>query len=746
MESDSNQQVHAQRSSLDIVAGDTSEGNEIINTNSKECDDLQTTSTHETITENSIKSSDVEKIPEVLEKASTNEFKKPVLLIGPRKGHPTKVRTISKPELALASSNAEPQSELEPLPECPVPPNNEDKQLPVSESQIDKKLPLPYSEPSWSGKPDGEYKFEVLKSGVILETIDLTSKKYHVVGRLPTCDVPMAHPTISRYHAIIQYKETDDAKNGKGMYIYDLGSTHGTFWNGNRIKPKVYVRLQGGHMIKFGCSQRKFILQAPDEDQEQESEYSVTELKEMRRLELEEREKLEKQRLLQEEEEEKLRKEKEENEGIDWGMGEDADEETDLTENPFAQTNNEELFLDDPKKTLRGWFEREGLDMQYQVEEKGIGKFLCWVDLPIDSAVGQSVRAEVLVSGKKKEAVVQCALEACRVLDRHGLLRQANHEARKKKSRNWEEEDFYDSDDDNFLDRTGTIEKKREHRMRMAGKLEKKAETYDSLIEKHSQVTEKIKKIENLLAQQKANEKEVDDSSEDALDAFMSSLGSSTFDKTEMRRMKIDLINLRKEEMQLLKLINIAKPANLPPLKPYVPNEEKISRKRSEDTKSEVCQKIRKKVPLKVVDDASESSEINLGNDAYKMPSEENPGTEAPEKTRKELMENEEESSSSERVTRELPDAEISCEQENYPENDETPSSDDVYRILEGSDVSTDNLSKKTKKAKKSHHKKEKVVQKSYDGDEFREDYSMWLPPVNQSGDGKTSLNEKFGY
>jgi len=220
------------------------------------------------------------------------KFKKPLLLIGPKRGKIGKIRMISD-DIRIQSSSSELSLSSESLPvnkkATEIIHSQDDikdinKSMPNSSMEENvlldtKNVAVPYLEPKWSGKPTEEYKLEVLKSGVILEKIDLTERNFHVIGRLPSCHLSLAHPTISRYHAIIQYRATADDKHSKGFYLYDLESTHGTFWNGHRIKSRTYVRLHGGHMIKFGCSQRKFILQAPLDDQEEESELSVTQLK-----------------------------------------------------------------------------------------------------------------------------------------------------------------------------------------------------------------------------------------------------------------------------------------------------------------------------------------------------------------------------------------------------------------------------------------------------------------------------------
>ncbi|CAL7952578.1 unnamed protein product [Xylocopa violacea] len=584
---------------------------------------------------------------------------------------------------------------------------------------------FPYVEPLWGGKPEGNYKMEVLKSGVIIETVSLGEQNFYIVGRLPSCHLPLAHPTISRYHAVLQYRFEDDKENPKGFYIYDLGSTHGTFWNGYRIKPNVYVRIRGGHMLKFGCSQRKYILQAPAEDQEEESEYSLTQLKEMRALEAER---------YGRKEEAEASVEDEESEGIDWGISEDADEETDLQENPYACMTDEDLVLEDPKKTLRGWFEREGYDLHYQTEEKGLGQFLCWIDLPMEDTVGHSVRAEALVKGKKKEAVVQCALEACKILDKYGLLRQANHEARKRKTRNWEAEDYYDSDEDNFLDRTGSIERKRAQRMRLAGKLEEKVETYDSLLEKHKKVTKRILHLSTSIKNwQNADSGKQQATEEDALDAFMSSLSSFTLTKSDIAKMKLELQNLRKEETNLIRLLNLTRPANLPALSSHDAKEEQTNyteqaeKKAVRVTQETASFKVKKiQVPL-----FGRKKNIMQGKQTNQQ-----------EATNSKFFE-----------SNAIAETTVEAESVEEVDSDDDNDAKDFELHSASTNVALENESSEGVTKQRKHETRitrkdrRQVEQKIHcDQDVYAENYSTWIPPQDQAGDGKTSLNEKYGY
>ena len=121
--------------------------------------------------------------------------------------------------------------------------------------------PLAYREPSWSGVPTQEYYLEVLKNGAIVSKVALNDKPYHVFGRLASCDVQMDHPSLSRYHFVLQYRNTGDGDHDPGFYVFDLGSTHGSFMNKQKLNPNAYYRMKVGHMFKLGGSTRLHILQ-----------------------------------------------------------------------------------------------------------------------------------------------------------------------------------------------------------------------------------------------------------------------------------------------------------------------------------------------------------------------------------------------------------------------------------------------------------------------------------------------------
>lgn len=99
---------------------------------------------------------------------------------------------------------------------------------------------------------------KVIKSGTVLEKIVL-NKEFVSLGRLG--DILCEHPSLSRFHAILQYSNGQiDTKYPQGFYMYDLNSTHGTIINKSKINPNQYVPINNESMFKLGLSTRIYIL------------------------------------------------------------------------------------------------------------------------------------------------------------------------------------------------------------------------------------------------------------------------------------------------------------------------------------------------------------------------------------------------------------------------------------------------------------------------------------------------------
>ena len=75
-----------------------------------------------------------------------------------------------------------------------------------------------------------------------LGSLDLSNQTNIIIGRDPSCYLPLNHPTVSFRHAQI-------SKQGQGLVIRDLSSTNGTFVNGQRI---AQVPLKSGDQIQIG--------------------------------------------------------------------------------------------------------------------------------------------------------------------------------------------------------------------------------------------------------------------------------------------------------------------------------------------------------------------------------------------------------------------------------------------------------------------------------------------------------------
>ena len=118
-----------------------------------------------------------------------------------------------------------------------------------------------YEPPSWAGSNDSveSFSLDVLKDGLIINNISLSGKSYFMIGRQPDiCDIALEHQSISRQHAVLQFR--DDG----ALFLFDMGSAQGTYVNKKLCLTRVYQRMYVGDIMAFGASTRKYIVCGPE--------------------------------------------------------------------------------------------------------------------------------------------------------------------------------------------------------------------------------------------------------------------------------------------------------------------------------------------------------------------------------------------------------------------------------------------------------------------------------------------------
>lgn len=100
-----------------------------------------------------------------------------------------------------------------------------------------------------------------------VDLLHIHRQSAYLIGRDRTvADLAIDHPSCSKQHAVVQFRQVQDknefgeVKNAVKPFIIDLESTNGTHVNDETIPVSRYYELKPGDVIKFGESQREYVI------------------------------------------------------------------------------------------------------------------------------------------------------------------------------------------------------------------------------------------------------------------------------------------------------------------------------------------------------------------------------------------------------------------------------------------------------------------------------------------------------
>ncbi|CAF1488936.1 unnamed protein product, partial [Didymodactylos carnosus] len=366
----------------------------------------------------------------------------------------------------------------------------------------------------------------------------------------------------------------------------------------------------------------------------------------------------------------------------------------------------EPFYLKDPKKALQAFFDREGCDLVYDVEDRQFGSYYCTIKLPIIDEYGHTVVAECEDKHcKKREIINRCILEACQILDEYGVLREGTAVLTQKhqqlKRQLLEENDFYEDEEDSFFDRTGELEKKRIKRMQRLGNVPEQVETFDSLREKLRNLYREQRKIQQQLdkGKQKSDNRAAasTDKETDELDQYIKQLKQGETINMRLKwQLRKRLLELEQDEKKFERLLKICKPADF---NFQIWKQDILDATKHEDS-----------IPVKVKPVEQQQQMQHIPN---------------------------------------APTIQVSADKteavETIPTKQKRPQQNLIGISDSKKSLPSENssLSSKSNKKRKEFDSKDQIDDSEHYTDS---NYAEWMPPSSQSGDGTTILNEKYGY
>eukprot|EP00045_Choanoeca_perplexa_P013023 m.145128 g.145128 ORF g.145128 m.145128 type:complete len:142 (+) comp16214_c0_seq3:889-1314(+) len=100
----------------------------------------------------------------------------------------------------------------------------------------------------------------------------------------------------------------------------------------------------------------------------------------------------------------------------------------------------------------------------------------------------------IVACSKVKDAIISCCLKSCQMLDMKGILRDSV--VTKQKRQRVKD----DNEEDEFYDRTGTIQRKRNKKLSNRQRAQQQVETYESLSRKKADMLASMAKLDRRIA------------------------------------------------------------------------------------------------------------------------------------------------------------------------------------------------------------------------------------------------------